>query len=94
MRLELSIKATKLATSFGSLWASFFRLAATQRLAEDRWIARTRLTIDRNVTECGGAVVLNVCVRRVEQADEDWDGSGVNELLAVLVCEKLALRNG
>jgi hypothetical protein len=41
--------------------------------------------VDRDVTESRCAVVLNVRVRRVEQADENGDGTGINKLLPVLV---------
>jgi hypothetical protein len=44
------------------------------------------LTIDSNVAQCGGAVVLDIGVGRVEQADQDRDGASVDQLLAVLVC--------
>ena len=44
-------------------------------------------TVDSNVAERRCAVVLHVGVGRVEKADEDGDGAGVDELLPVLVCE-------
>jgi hypothetical protein len=42
-------------------------------------------TIDGDVAESGGAIVLNVGILRVEQVDEDGDGSSCHELLSVLV---------
>jgi hypothetical protein len=42
-------------------------------------------TIDGDVAESGGAIVLNVGILRVEQVDEDGDGSSCDELLSVLV---------
>ena len=44
-----------------------------------------QLTIHSDVAERSRAVILHVCVWRVEQADKDGDGSGINELLPVLV---------
>jgi hypothetical protein len=41
--------------------------------------------VDRNVAKSRCAVVLNVRVRRVEQADKNGDGTGVDKLLPVLV---------
>ena len=44
------------------------------------------LTIDSDIAKGGGAIVLYVCIRRVQKANEDGDGAGVDELLAVFVC--------
>lgn len=51
-----------------------------------------RHTINSDVAECGGAVVLDVGVRGVEKADEDRDGTGIDKLLPVLVYEKRKAR--
>jgi len=45
-----------------------------------------RLTIDGDVTESGGTVVLNVGILRVEKSNENRDGSSGDELLSILVC--------
>ena len=45
-----------------------------------------RLTIDGDVAESGGAVVLNVGILRVEKSNENRDGSSGDELLSILVC--------
>jgi hypothetical protein len=46
---------------------------------------RKRRTIDGDVAESSGAVVLNVGVLRVEEIDEDGDGTSRDELLSVFV---------
>lgn len=43
------------------------------------------LTIHSNVTESGSAVILDVGIRRIQEAHKHWDGTSVHELLAVLV---------
>ena len=42
-------------------------------------------TINGNVAQGSGAVVLNVRIWRVQEADQDRDRSGVNELLTILI---------
>ena len=47
------------------------------------------LTIDGDVAQGGGAVVLDIGVGRVEERDKDWDGSSADQLLPVFVYHKL-----
>lgn len=75
------MRATRLCTSFGSVAASFLRFAAVSLVRTGR---RTR-TINSNVAEGSGAVVLHIRVGTVEEADEYWDGTSVNKLLSVLI---------
>lgn len=43
-------------------------------------------TINSNVTQRGGAVILDVGIWRVEEADEDRNCASVDELLPILIC--------
>jgi len=47
-------------------------------------------TINGNVADSSGAVVLNIGVRRVEQRNQDWDCASVDQLLPVLVCSRVS----
>jgi hypothetical protein len=42
-------------------------------------------TVNCNIAESRRAVVLNVSIRRVEKADKNRDGTGVDKLLPVLI---------
>jgi hypothetical protein len=42
-------------------------------------------TVDCNIAESRRAVVLNVCIWRVEKADKNRDSTGVDKLLPVLI---------
>lgn len=42
-------------------------------------------TIDSNVAQRSGTVILHIRVRRVEQTDEHRDGTGIDQLLSVLI---------
>jgi hypothetical protein len=42
-------------------------------------------TIDSNVAQGGCTVILHVCVGRVEQTNEDWDGASIDKLLPVFI---------
>jgi hypothetical protein len=44
-----------------------------------------RRTIDSNITQGSGAIVLHVGVSRIEQADKDGDGARIDQLLSVFV---------
>jgi hypothetical protein len=44
-----------------------------------------RRTIDGDITQGSRAIVLHVCVSRIEQADKDGDGARIDQLLSVFV---------
>jgi hypothetical protein len=44
-----------------------------------------RRTIDGNVAQGRRAVVLHVCIGRVEQPDKHGDGTRINQLLSVFI---------
>ena len=43
------------------------------------------LTVNSDVTQGGGAIILHIGVRRVEKSDQNGDGASIHELLPVLV---------
>lgn len=81
------MSCTRLETSFGSVCASFFRLCAVTNAysAQMQHTPRSYITIYSDVTESGCAVILHISVRRVQQADQDWDRAGVHKLLPVFI---------
>jgi len=44
-----------------------------------------RQTIDSDIAQSRGAIVLHVCVGRVEQADKHGNGTRINQLLPVFI---------
>lgn len=69
-------------------------LAVHQRheALDEFWLSLSELLpvvgVHGDVAERSGAVILHVGVWRVEQADKDGDGPGVDELLSVLICTR------
>lgn len=49
------------------------------------------LTIDGDVAECSGAVVLDIGIGRIKERDKDWDGTSADQLLPVLIYRQLCL---
>jgi len=49
------------------------------------------LTIDGDVAQGGGAVVLDIGIGRVEERDKDWDGTSADQLLPVFIYRQLCL---
>jgi hypothetical protein len=99
LRLGESIRLMRLATSFGSLAASFFRFVAAEMINETHRVCQpsrpafplmprrpSLLTINGDVAERGRAVVLNIRVGAREKVDQNGDRTGVDELLTVLIC--------
>jgi hypothetical protein len=80
------MRATRLATSFGSLCASFFLLVPVNKIrtryVEIKEIVRT---IHCNVAQRRRAVILHVGIWGVEEAYEDWYSSRIDKLLPVLI---------
>lgn len=44
-------------------------------------------SVDRNVAQGCGAIVLNVNVRRREKLHENGNGASIDQLLSVVICE-------
>lgn len=44
-----------------------------------------KLTVDGNVAQSGGTVVLHIGISAAQQADEDRNSARIDELLSVLV---------
>lgn len=42
--------------------------------------------VDSDVAQCRCAVILNVDVGGRQQLDQNWNGAGIDELLAVVIC--------
>jgi hypothetical protein len=60
---------TRLETSLGSVCASFFLFVAGQQYQIPRSeLTSVELTVNSNITECSGAVVLHICILGTQQA--------------------------
>ena len=57
----------------------------TKSEARSSRMRRIWRTINRDIAQCCGAVILDIRIRRVQQTDQNRNSAGVDELLTILI---------